>query len=424
MDLKIFLMQLLVFSEVFGQDCQGTFSPECQRLIRSASKEIGIIQCWGKPLYAYCKATDGTVFPIPGFNCKHSTCPDDAKGQIATGSSEDSCRDDLKGNGNCDPVNNNAKCNYDYGDCCEKKKIGDGKCDARNNFITCNLNPDLQDAGRHDGGDCRPRKCFANENDPLDIAYTAKYGTSSWFDNLRGDQRLVNGTWQSGTWSDFEDESIINYGSIGYFSVEPDKQSFFPEIINKNECRALNCFLHESLAEADSCWRGLSWKYEHITCDLTTNGHRSPIFDAFGSGCFCAYRIVWTGHECCLDAGGTTIYDTPNNGEKNCKTDLSSSQHPCKNIKGITWNNELQPILPETSENGCSTINKNTGSLQPCCENEYGSEDFDPNLPCSVKCSATQSMFNPITRMTSSGGPTRNSKPSPRPRRPKPRPRQ
>ena len=66
-------------------DCQGTFTPECQRSIRSASKEIGIIQCWGRPLYAYCKATDGTVFPIPGFNCEHSTCPDDAKGQIATG---------------------------------------------------------------------------------------------------------------------------------------------------------------------------------------------------------------------------------------------------------------------------------------------------------------------------------------------------
>ena len=44
-----------------------------------------MIQCWGRPLYAYCKAADGTVFLIPGFNCEHSTCPDDAKGQIATG---------------------------------------------------------------------------------------------------------------------------------------------------------------------------------------------------------------------------------------------------------------------------------------------------------------------------------------------------
>ena len=75
-----FQPQYLYFS-----DCQGTFVPECQKLIRSASKEISVIQCWGKPLYAYCKATDGTVFPILGYKCEHSTCPDDAKGQIATG---------------------------------------------------------------------------------------------------------------------------------------------------------------------------------------------------------------------------------------------------------------------------------------------------------------------------------------------------
>ena len=74
-----------MFRHLCFSDCQGTFFPECQRLIRSASKEIGIIQCWGKPLYAYCKATDGTVFPILGYKCEHSTCPDDAKGQIATG---------------------------------------------------------------------------------------------------------------------------------------------------------------------------------------------------------------------------------------------------------------------------------------------------------------------------------------------------
>ena len=46
-------------------------------MIKDEAKEIEIIQCWGKPLYAYCKATDGTVFHIPGFDCKHSTCPSD-----------------------------------------------------------------------------------------------------------------------------------------------------------------------------------------------------------------------------------------------------------------------------------------------------------------------------------------------------------
>ena len=99
---------------------------------------------------------------------KYSTC--ECKIYF-TGSSEDSCRDDLKGNGNCDPVNNNAKCNYDYGDCCEEKRVGDGICDARNNFITCNTDPNNKDAGRYDGGDCRPRKCFADKNDPLDSEY-------------------------------------------------------------------------------------------------------------------------------------------------------------------------------------------------------------------------------------------------------------
>ena len=62
-------------------DCQGTFTPECQKKIKAESKEIGIIQCWGKPLYAYCKASDGTVFHIPGYDCEHSTCSNDTKAQ-------------------------------------------------------------------------------------------------------------------------------------------------------------------------------------------------------------------------------------------------------------------------------------------------------------------------------------------------------
>ena len=70
--------------EIPFADCQGKFFPECQQRIRSESKEVGIIQCWGKPLYAYCKARDGTVFHIPGFDCKHSTCPTDAKAQKST----------------------------------------------------------------------------------------------------------------------------------------------------------------------------------------------------------------------------------------------------------------------------------------------------------------------------------------------------
>ena len=32
----------------------------------------------GEPLYAYCKASDGKVFHIPGFVCEHPSCPPDA----------------------------------------------------------------------------------------------------------------------------------------------------------------------------------------------------------------------------------------------------------------------------------------------------------------------------------------------------------
>ena len=73
-------MTLIIFS-LLPIDCQGTFTPECQKSIKAESKEIDIIQCWGHPLYAYCKAKDGTVFHIPGFECDHLTCPKDSKQQ-------------------------------------------------------------------------------------------------------------------------------------------------------------------------------------------------------------------------------------------------------------------------------------------------------------------------------------------------------
>merc|ERR1712173_49155 len=70
---QIILILLMSQSYPAYSDCQGTFTPECQRKIKAESKEVGIIQCWGKPLYAYCKASDGTVFHIPGYDCEHST---------------------------------------------------------------------------------------------------------------------------------------------------------------------------------------------------------------------------------------------------------------------------------------------------------------------------------------------------------------
>jgi len=58
--------------------------PPCSKFLgqcREATKNnqgIAISQCWGKPLYAYCKANDGTTFSIPGYVCQHQTCPSDA----------------------------------------------------------------------------------------------------------------------------------------------------------------------------------------------------------------------------------------------------------------------------------------------------------------------------------------------------------
>ena len=67
-----------IISKYVSLDCQGFFFPECQKRIHAESKEVERIECWGKPLYAYCKAMDGHVFHIPGFYCEHSTCPTDA----------------------------------------------------------------------------------------------------------------------------------------------------------------------------------------------------------------------------------------------------------------------------------------------------------------------------------------------------------
>jgi len=82
-----------------GQDCQGFFFPECRKRIHGESKEVGLIECWGKPLYAYCKAMDGTVFHIPGFYCEHSTCPTDTKAQNTIHNNDDyleDCSDNQK----------------------------------------------------------------------------------------------------------------------------------------------------------------------------------------------------------------------------------------------------------------------------------------------------------------------------------------
>ena len=82
-----------------------------------------------------------------------------------------SCNEELKGDGQCDEVNDKAKCDWDYGDCCKKNWIGNGRCNARNNFIGCTNNTGTgQD--KYDGGDCFVRECLMDKDDPLDGVYS------------------------------------------------------------------------------------------------------------------------------------------------------------------------------------------------------------------------------------------------------------
>ena len=91
------------------------------------------------------------------------------------------CRDDKKGDGKCDEINNRAECHYDSGDCCKKEWIGDGECNERNRFVTCNndglrYKSDQTHDGNDfyhqlDGGDCEPRVCMEDKGDPLEGTY-------------------------------------------------------------------------------------------------------------------------------------------------------------------------------------------------------------------------------------------------------------
>ena len=63
-------------------ECVEKEKPDCNHFLNECSElcnnDVLIAQCWGDPLYAYCKATDGEVFHIHGFSCEHSSCPPDA----------------------------------------------------------------------------------------------------------------------------------------------------------------------------------------------------------------------------------------------------------------------------------------------------------------------------------------------------------
>jgi len=59
-------------------DCEQ-FKAECKDLCLNhnpTSDGVWSNQCWGTPLYAECKCSDGKIFNIPGFVCKNPECPD------------------------------------------------------------------------------------------------------------------------------------------------------------------------------------------------------------------------------------------------------------------------------------------------------------------------------------------------------------
>jgi len=58
-------------------DCEQ-FKAECEDLCLNqnpTSDGVWASECWGTPLYAECKCSDGKIFKIPGFVCKNSECP-------------------------------------------------------------------------------------------------------------------------------------------------------------------------------------------------------------------------------------------------------------------------------------------------------------------------------------------------------------
>jgi len=365
MDLKIFLIQLLVFSEVYGQDgykyvndggC-ATATQLYPSKIKSKTEE-SVELC-----YELCRDTEDCAYfeydssvnklchlhptgitrgnGYPSVKCYKMEVSSEGS---ASGSP---CRDDWKGDGECDEVNNNAKCNYDGGDC--------------------------------------PRKCFADDNDPLDIAYTSKYGPS-WYNKIEGNKALLNGTW-----SDLATYTRENY--------VPDEQGFFPNITNQNECMALGCELRWQCS--DCCWIwDHSWEQVTVSCKLT-NAPGSPFLHyGFGPGCYCQTYGVLTVHECCLrDGAPRSLW---HDFGPVCTSDLESREHPCNNIEGIT---ELDghPLLPPTEktnrESGCGYgLYKDDPQL--CCVLS------DPNdrTKCKPRCIPTTYISTLANMMKNSGG--------------------
>merc|ERR1712136_216104 len=84
MKLLFFLLVVISLSSLKSSEASDDhpdctiFKEECQALCLEQSGGVISAQCWGDPLYCYCKASDGTVFHIDGFVCEHPDCPPDA----------------------------------------------------------------------------------------------------------------------------------------------------------------------------------------------------------------------------------------------------------------------------------------------------------------------------------------------------------
>jgi len=253
MDYKIFLIQIiLVFSQVDGLRVGNPPPPSV--LCNDGRKGDGV--CDEINDIAECDYDDG-----------------------------DCCNWEWVGDGECDARNNFSYCYYDDGDCCVKDYAGDGECDNENNFIGCTNNAvtgkygtnfkqtKTGDTGyQNDGGDCFPRECFVDEDDPLDAAFTTKYG-KFWYNEVNDDH--------------------VYFGPPG-----PDPQGFFSAIENQNECRALSCLMS---GESPEDFRGI--EFIDFFCDTThLNGSSyQSYYDYFGSGCYCGlefHSVVPA--ECCF----------------------------------------------------------------------------------------------------------------------------
>merc|ERR1740129_1022246 len=115
MDYKIFLIQIiLVFSQVYGQEVASAREEEEPNLFTSAELREEFQQ------------------DLDEIN--------EELASLGEKDSDGTCDNELKGDGQCDEVNDKAKCDWEYGDCCKKNWIGNGRCNARNNFIGCSNN--------------------------------------------------------------------------------------------------------------------------------------------------------------------------------------------------------------------------------------------------------------------------------------------